>query len=55
AASQNAIGTGVMGGMISATVLAIFFVPVFYVLVMKLFGHGKEKAQASDPASVPAE
>jgi multidrug efflux pump len=27
AASQNAIGTGVLGGMISATVLAIFFVP----------------------------
>jgi multidrug efflux pump len=55
AASQNAIGTGVMGGMISATVLAIFFVPVFYVFVMKLFGYGKEKTLATDPASVPAE
>ena len=31
AASQNAIGTGVLGGMISATVLAVFFVPVFFV------------------------
>lgn len=31
--SQNAIGIGVMGGMISATVLAIFFVPVFYVAI----------------------
>src|SRR5690606_6343132 len=30
AASQNAIGTGVLGGMISATVLAVFFVPVFF-------------------------
>jgi multidrug efflux pump len=38
AASQNAIGTGVLGGMISATVLAIFLVPVFYVFVMGIFG-----------------
>jgi multidrug efflux pump len=37
AASQNAIGTGVLGGMISATLLAIFFVPVFFVFVMRLF------------------
>ena len=34
-ASQNAIGTGVIGGMITATVLAIFLVPVFYVVVRK--------------------
>ncbi|WP_448247920.1 efflux RND transporter permease subunit [Thalassotalea agariperforans] len=34
--SQNAIGTGVFGGMLSATVLAIFFVPVFFVVVMRL-------------------
>jgi len=33
AGSQNAIGTGVAGGMISATILAIFFVPVFFLLV----------------------
>ena len=33
AGSQNAIGTGVVGGMITATVLAIFFVPVFFQLV----------------------
>ncbi len=35
AASQNDIGTGVMGGMFSATVLAIFFVPLFFVLVRR--------------------
>ncbi len=35
-ASQNAIGTGVAGGMISGTVLAIFLVPVFYVVVRRL-------------------
>ena len=36
-AGQRAIGTGVMGGMISATVLAIFFVPLFFVLVRRRF------------------
>jgi len=36
AASQNAIGTGVIGGMVAATVLAIFFVPVFFVFVIGL-------------------
>ena len=57
AASQNAIGTGVLGGMISATVLAVFFVPVFFVFVMKLFGRGKTEtpAVASEAAQVPAE
>ncbi|TCG04442.1 multidrug efflux RND transporter permease subunit [Paraburkholderia steynii] len=34
AETQHAIGTGVFGGMVSATVLAIFFVPVFFVFVM---------------------
>jgi len=34
--TQNAIGTGLFGGMISATVLAVLFVPVFYVLVASL-------------------
>ena len=38
AASRNAIGWGVVGGMLAATILAIFFVPVFFVMVMKLFG-----------------
>ncbi|MGY2574133.1 efflux RND transporter permease subunit [Vibrio sp. C8] len=37
AASRNAIGWGVVGGMFAATILAIFFVPVFFVIVMKLF------------------
>ena len=35
-ASQNAIGTGVAGGMISGTVLAVFLVPVFYVVVRRI-------------------
>ncbi|MFV0450552.1 MAG: efflux RND transporter permease subunit [Vibrio sp.] len=37
AASRNAIGWGVVGGMFAATILAIFFVPVFFVIVMKFF------------------
>jgi len=36
AASRNSIGTGVFGGMLAATFLAIFFVPLFFVLIGKL-------------------
>ncbi|WP_144817425.1 MULTISPECIES: efflux RND transporter permease subunit [Enterobacteriaceae] len=35
--AQNAVGTGVLGGMLSATLLAIFFVPVFFVVVRQFF------------------
>ncbi|HBW3866321.1 TPA: efflux RND transporter permease subunit [Klebsiella pneumoniae] len=35
--AQNAVGTGVMGGMLTATLLAIFFVPVFFVVVRRRF------------------
>ncbi|MGN4990463.1 efflux RND transporter permease subunit [Aeromonas sp. 97A] len=45
ASSRNAIGTGVMGGMISATVLAIFFVPLFFVLVMRYFTKNSTKEE----------
>lgn len=46
-ASRRAIGTAVMGGMISTTLLAIFFVPVFYLVVRKLLP-SKLKATHSD-------
>jgi len=36
--SRHAIGTGVMGGMIGATVLGLFFVPIFFVVVRRLLG-----------------
>ncbi|WP_294911048.1 efflux RND transporter permease subunit [Tatumella sp. UBA2305] len=36
--SQNAVGTGVIGGMVTATCLAIFLVPVFFVVVRRRFG-----------------
>jgi len=53
AGSQNDIGAGVIGGMLSATVLAIFFVPLFFVLVLQVFPPGRNKTQA--PAEAPAQ
>ncbi|MCP9447462.1 MAG: multidrug efflux RND transporter permease subunit [Nitrospira sp.] len=44
AASRQSIGTGVLGGMLSATFLAIFFVPLFYVLLKKLSGRRSQSA-----------
>jgi multidrug efflux pump len=55
AASQNAIGITVMGGMAAATFLAIFFVPMFYVMVEKVF-HGKSaevSTQSHEPKAAP--
>ncbi|MBO9543733.1 efflux RND transporter permease subunit [Caulobacter sp.] len=45
--SQHAIGTGVIGGMLSATILAIFFVPLFFVIVERVF---KPKHKGHDEA-----
>ena len=44
AGAQTAIGTSVLGGMITATFLAIFFIPLFYVAVVKLFGRRKAES-----------
>ena len=52
AASRIAIGTAVVGGMLSATVLAIFFVPVFFVVVLRLFRVQPRPSRA--PIAVPA-
>ncbi|WP_454624145.1 multidrug efflux RND transporter permease subunit [Bradyrhizobium cenepequi] len=46
AETQHAIGTGVFGGMLSATVLALLFVPVFYVAVMKQFSSREREVVA---------
>ncbi len=46
--SQNAIGTGVLGGMITSTVLGIFFVPLFFVVVRRLFKSSAAANQDSD-------
>jgi len=47
AGGQNAIGRAVVGGMLSATILAIFFVPMFFIVVRRLFG-SHEAATDSD-------
>ncbi len=55
-ASQRAIGTGVMGGMITATVLAVFLVPVFFVVVRKIFkGSERQRRLAAHELDLPAE
>ncbi|MFT4079826.1 multidrug efflux RND transporter permease subunit [Rhodomicrobium sp.] len=48
AKSQHALGTGVFGGMVTATVLAVFWVPIFFVVVMRLLGR-KHIARAEQP------
>jgi multidrug efflux pump len=47
--SRIAIGTAVIGGMLTATTLAIFFVPLFFVLVRRLFRRGKPEHAAAQP------
>ena len=55
AGSQRAIGTGVMGGMISAMVLAMFFVPIFFVSVQKLFARRESQPRHPAPTVAPIE
>ncbi|PWF24671.1 efflux RND transporter permease subunit [Corticimicrobacter populi] len=50
-AAKHAIGTGVIGGMVAATVLAVFFVPLFFVVVSSLFGRKRRPPEASGTAS----
>ncbi len=53
AASQNAIGTGVLGGMISATILAVFFVPAFFVFVLTLMRTKRPVAEHDEHREAP--
>ena len=41
--AQNAIGWGVLGGMITGTLLCVLFVPLFYVMIMRLSGSANER------------
>ncbi|NYT23494.1 efflux RND transporter permease subunit [Alcaligenaceae bacterium] len=50
--SSHAIGTGVIGGMITATVLAVYFIPLFYVVVNRLF---KRRKSAGETGTQDAE
>src|SRR5690606_7040149 len=55
AASQNAVGIGVMGGMLAATPLAVMFVPTFFVVVMKVFKTKPKLLGAQAETSAPSE
>jgi HAE1 family hydrophobic/amphiphilic exporter-1 len=47
AASRQAIGTGVLGGMLTATALGIFFVPLFFVLIRTVFPYKPDEEQVA--------
>jgi multidrug efflux pump len=49
--SQQALGTGVMGGMIAVVVLALIMVPVFFVVVQKLFARREKEDDAATTAA----
>jgi HAE1 family hydrophobic/amphiphilic exporter-1 len=55
AGAQNAIGTGVLGGMVTATVLVVIFAPLFYVLIEKLFGKRRQREAAKTDDVIPSE
>ena len=50
AAAQNAIGTAVTGGLLSATFIDLLFIPFFFVLISRLFGKKAKKPVAQPPA-----
>ena len=56
AGAQNAIGTSVLGGMVTGTFLAVFFIPLFYFLIYRLMGRkriGQTEATVSAPVVSP--
>ena len=49
AGARHSVGTGVMGGMIAATFLAVLLVPVFFVVIRKIFpGHPRHHAETGE-------
>jgi HAE1 family hydrophobic/amphiphilic exporter-1 len=52
AASQQAIGTAVVGGMVAATAMSLSFIPVFFVAMKRLGEHG-EQSEPLAPAEKP--
>ena len=49
AASRIAVGTGVVGGMLAATLLGIFFTPLFYLAVRRWISRGRPPAPGENP------
>jgi HAE1 family hydrophobic/amphiphilic exporter-1 len=53
AGAQKAIGTSVLGGMVTGTFLAIFFIPLFYVMIHRVFGRKKRRrTETAEPVDV---
>jgi multidrug efflux pump len=50
--SRHSIGTGVIGGMLAATVIAVFFIPLFYYLVERMFGEKDAVQKPAKPAAL---
>jgi len=55
AGAQKAIGTSVLGGMVSGTFLAVLFIPLFYVVVVRLFSRKRGPVTTAGPDALPAE
>ena len=53
--AQRAIGTGVIGGMVVGAFLGVFFIPLFFVVVQRVFGRGRRTREAADDARVGRE
>jgi multidrug efflux pump len=54
ASAQNAIGTAVTGGLLSATFIDLIFIPFFFVLVSRMFSRKKHSDQTEEPVAVNA-
>ena len=54
AGAQNAIGTGVLGGMITSTLLVILFAPLFYVMIYKALGKHRKRVTINHVDKNPA-
>jgi HAE1 family hydrophobic/amphiphilic exporter-1/multidrug efflux pump len=55
AATQHSVGTGILGGMLAATLIGVFFTPMFYVFAMRYIGREKRgAAPPRRPAPPPA-
>jgi multidrug efflux pump subunit AcrB len=48
AATQHSVGTGILGGMLAATLVGVFFTPLFYVTMMNLFNRRRPPAKAAE-------
>ncbi|MEJ6004336.1 multidrug efflux RND transporter permease subunit [Paucibacter sp. AS339] len=55
AATQHSVGTGILGGMLAATLVGVFFTPLFYVAMMSWFGGKSKPTEAPPDAAKPSD